>query len=89
MGREGGSRLLRLLEQEKEEQEQEREGKEKHGVFRRVGERLRGSFRRLRREVLGGGGKKRRRYGEEERRGVSEEPSEGCSGEGPASGNCE
>ena len=83
----GGSRLARLLvlEKEIEETEERKLKKREEGMFQRLGARLRGSFRKLRTEMV-------RRRGEEEekkkrRRGKSEEEgSELCESEIQPSG---
>ena len=89
-GEGGGSRLARLLvlEKEIEETEERKLKKREEGMFQRLGARLRGSFRKLRTEMV-------RRRGEEEeekkmkkrRRGKSEEEgSELCESEIQPSG---
>ena len=87
-GEGGGSRLARLLvlEKESEEREERKLKKREEGMFQRLGARLRGSFRKLRTEMV-------RRRGEEEeekkkrRRGKSEEEgSELCESEIQPSG---
>ena len=87
-GEGGGSRLARLLvlEKESEEREERKLKKREHGgMFQRLGARLRGSFRRLRSEMVGrrgGEGEEKRR-----RRGRSEEEgSELCESEIQPSG---
>ena len=89
VGEGGGSRLARLLvlEKEIEETEERKLKKREEGMFQRLGARLRGSFRKLRTEMV-------RRRGEEEekkmkkwRRGKSEEEgSELCESEIQPSG---
>ena len=87
----GGSRLARLLvlEKEIEETEERKLKKREEGMFQRLGARLRGSFRKLRTEMV-------RRRGEDQeeekkmkkwRRGKSEEEgSELCESEIQPSG---
>ena len=89
----GGSRLARLLVLEKENEEREEREEEKklrkreRGLFQRLGARLRGSFRKLRSEMVGSGRGEDQEKSKRRGRGRSEEDgSEMCESEIQPSG---
>ena len=89
----GGSRLARLLVLEKENEEREEREEEKklrkreRGLLQRLGARLRGSFRKLRSEMVGSGRGEDQEKSKRRGRGRSEEDgSEMCESEIQPSG---
>ena len=85
----GGSRLARLLvlEKEIEETEERKLKKREEGMFQRLGARLRGSFRKLRTEMVKRRGEEEEKKMKKWRRGKSEEEgSELCESEIQPSG---
>ena len=88
-GEVGGSRLGRLLLLEKESEEREERKLKKRevgGMFQRLGARLRGSFRRLRSEMVGRRGGEGEEKKKRRRRRSEEEGSELCESEIQPSG---